>query len=320
MNRHVTTGRWRLGLALSLNTAFLWGILPIALKIVLESLDAYTLTWFRYLIATAVLAVFVMKRSALPPLHKLKGAVPGLLIVTSIGLCGNYILYVLGLDYLSPSTATVVIQLAPIFMLLGSLILFKERFSILQWTGFVILLTGLFLFLNDRIMELLYQLTDYTIGVLLIVASAIFWAVYALTQKQLLNTFSSDTIMLCIYFSGMVLFFPFARPSELSQLDTTHLILLLFCAFNTLIAYGSFAESLNHLEASRISMILAIIPIITLIGVKFCSVLFPEFVEPEHFNAPSIAGALLVVAGSMLCALTRNKDTEIRGVYNRKLT
>ncbi len=310
MNLHVTTGRWKLGLALSLNTALLWGILPIALKVVLESLDAYTVTWFRYLIATSVLAVFVIKRNALPPLHKLKGAILGLLIVTSLGLCGNYILYLLGLNYLSPSTATVVIQLAPLFMLLGSLILFKERFSALQWTGFGILLIGLLLFFNDRIMDIFYKITDYTTGILLIVVSAIFWAIYALTQKQLLKSFSSITIMLCIYFVGTVLFFPFAKLNSITELDTVHFILLVFCAFNTLIAYGSFAEALDHWEASRVSMVLAVIPVITLIAVKLCSILFPEFIAAEHFNFLSITGAVLVVAGSMLCSLSRNNNTK----------
>lgn len=307
MNMHVTTGRWKLGLALSLITAFLWGILPIALKVLLVSMDAYSITWYRFLIASSILFIYVAKKKGFPSAIKMRGSALYLLIAASIGLSGNYISYVLGLDYLSPSTATVVIQLAPIFMLVGSLIIFKERFSMWQWTGFMILLTGMFLFFNDRFDELLHSLGDYTSGVLLIIASGAIWATYALSQKQLLKTFPSETIMLCVYAAGTIFFIPFAKPSSLFSLDSAHLFLLIFCALNTLLAYGSFAEALDHWEASRVSMVLAVIPVITLIGVKLCSSLFPDFIRPDHFNSLSLAGAFLVVAGSMLCALDRSR-------------
>jgi len=48
---HEISGRWRLGLFLSLTTAILWGVLPIALKGLLQYMDVNTITWFRFLIA-----------------------------------------------------------------------------------------------------------------------------------------------------------------------------------------------------------------------------------------------------------------------------
>ncbi len=44
---------WKLGFGLSLITAVLWGILPIALKVALTELDAWTITWYRFAGATA---------------------------------------------------------------------------------------------------------------------------------------------------------------------------------------------------------------------------------------------------------------------------
>ena len=52
---HTVSGRWQLGLTLSLTTVFLWGLLPIALKGVLLQMDAVTVTWYRF----AVAAIFV---------------------------------------------------------------------------------------------------------------------------------------------------------------------------------------------------------------------------------------------------------------------
>ncbi|NOZ69837.1 MAG: DMT family transporter [Deferribacteres bacterium] len=304
MNVHVTTGRWRLGLALSVVTALLWGVLPIALKALLEYMDVFTIIWYRFSVAAAFLFVFVIRKNGLPTAVKIRRPVMFLLAAAALGLCGNYILYIVGLDHLSPSTATVVIQLAPMFMLLGSLIVFRERFGTGQWVGFAVLVAGLMLFFNNRLDELVYRLTNYTTGVLLITAAAVSWAMYALAQKQLLRSFSSESIMLFIYSMGVLVFLPFARPAGVAGLDGTGLLLLVFCAFNTLIAYGSFAEALDHWEASRVSMILATTPLITMAAMKLCTVMFPGFAGGEQLNYLSVAGGVLVVAGSITSSLS----------------
>ncbi|MEN8262133.1 MAG: DMT family transporter [Nitrospirota bacterium] len=306
MNVHVTTGRWRLGLALSMVTALMWGILPVALKVLLDYMDAFTVTWYRFFGAAVLMSAFVIRRNSIPPLNKLRKSVISLLLVASAGLCSNYIFYAVGLDHLPPSTATIVIQMATVFLLFGSLLIFRERFSTGQWAGFLVLLIGLALFFNDRINELFSRLGEFTTGVLFILAAALLWSVYALAQKQLLKSFRSETVMLFIFISGALLFFPFARPSIVLNLDGPGFLLLGFCSINTFIAYGSFAEALDHLEASRVSMIVATTPVITVVAMKICSALFPRFIEPEHLNSLSIAGAFIVVAGSMICSLGRN--------------
>ncbi len=303
IDMHTTTGRWQLGLVLSLITTFLWGLLPIALKAVLEDMDAYTITWYRFLAAALVLTVFLHRRNELPSKGKLRGRVRWLLLITVLGLCGNYIVYLLGLDILSPSTAQVVIQTAPVFFLFGGLALFRERFNRLQWLGVVAFIIGLLLFFNSRLDELFQGLGHYTTGVLLVVISGAAWAIYALAQKQLLKVFPSQTIMFIIYASGALLFLPFSRPARLLELDRTHLLLLAFCAFNTLVAYGCFAESLEHLEASRVSAVLAITPLITLAFMELFAATVPHFDNPDPINMLGYGGAFMVVGGSMLTVL-----------------
>ena len=39
------------GLTLAMITAIMWGILPLALKSVLLLMDAYTITWYRFVFA-----------------------------------------------------------------------------------------------------------------------------------------------------------------------------------------------------------------------------------------------------------------------------
>jgi drug/metabolite transporter (DMT)-like permease len=79
--------------------------------------------------------------------------------------------------------------------------------------------------------------------------------------------------------------------------------MLVYCALNTLVAYGAFAEALSHWEASRVSAVLAVTPLLCMASVAATHALFPTMIAPEHIDALGYAGALLVVAGSATTSL-----------------
>jgi len=66
---HKTSGRWKLGFALALSTAMLWGVLPIALKIALKSVDPYTVTWYRFASSGVVLGIVLGMTGGLPAIR-----------------------------------------------------------------------------------------------------------------------------------------------------------------------------------------------------------------------------------------------------------
>ncbi|MEE2992438.1 MAG: DMT family transporter [Gemmatimonadota bacterium] len=304
---HTPSGRWALGLGLSIITSLAFGFLPIALKGMLEMLDVYTLTWYRFMISVAVLAPFIVRPGKLSTT-----AWPGkrlivITLLTGLLMSGNYLLYILGLLYVSPSTAQVVIQQASLFFLLGSLVIYREQFTGRQWVGLAIVIFGLLLFFNERLIAMVINFTEDTLGVLLITGAAVIWAIYALLQKQLLKTYSASTTILLFYSIGSLAFLPFAQPSLVFQLSGVHIGLLFGLGLISLISYGAFAEALNHWEASRVSAVLATVPIITVATVKITTALFPDLIPPESLSMLSIAGAVLVVTGSILMALGRSR-------------
>jgi drug/metabolite transporter (DMT)-like permease len=129
------------------------------------------------------------------------------------------------------------------------------------------------------------------------------WAGYALLQKQLLLRLSSPAMLLFIYVVASVVLLPLARPASLLQLDGLHWTLLLYCALNTLVAYGAFAEALAHWEASRVSAILATTPLLCLGAVAATQAIWPGSLPPEQVGVAGYAGAVLVVVGSALASL-----------------
>lgn len=300
---HISSGRWVYGLFLALLTAVLWGILPIKLKQVLLVMDPVTVTWFRLLVSGGLLLAFLGATRRLPSVRALGRNGRFLLLLCVGGLVGNYVLYLIGLNILSPGTAQLMIQMGPVLLLIGSVVVFKERFSLGQGIGLVILLLGFGLFFNQRLDELLTSLGTYTKGILIILLAAAVWTFYALGQKQLLTVWSSPQVMMVIYLICALILTPWAHPLEALQLSPLQGWLLLACCLNTLVAYGAFAEALAHWEASRVSATLAITPLVTFGCVALAAMLWPGYVQPEQINGLAYIGAVIVVLGSVLIAL-----------------
>jgi drug/metabolite transporter (DMT)-like permease len=301
---HTLTGRWRLGLSLSLSTAFLWGVLPMALKHLLRSLGPLTITWLRFLAALIILGLWLRLRGGLPDPRLLRGRTAALVILGIVGLVGNYVTYLVAMDSLTAAGAQTLIQLAPMLLLLGSVWLFKEPFGRWQWLGFAAFVVGLALFFNQRI-ALLAEQPRFLTGFLWILVSSVTWAGYALAQKQLLKAYTSPAILVLIYLAASILLLPLARLEPRLPLDGLGYALLAFCCVNTVLAYGAFAEALVHWEASRVSAALAVTPLVTIFASQVMAWIAPGSVQIEPLNALSYAGAALVVTGSMVCALLR---------------
>lgn len=301
---HKTTGNSVLGMLLALTTAILWGILPIALKILLDIMTANTITASRFFAAALLVGLWLLATGKLPKLALLCSTkVLWLMLIAILGLLSNYIMYLTGLNFLTAETGQVVIQLAPFLMMLGGVIIFKERLLLWQKVGALLLVAGLLLFFNERLLLLVLQAGNETLGVLFIVAAAVTWAAYALAQKQLLVHYSSQQIMYLLYVAGSLAFLPVADYSPFINMSALHWVLLIFCCLNTVVAYGAFAEALHHWEASKVSAVLAITPLFTILFAYLVSNWFPACLIAQPLNLLSWLGACLVVAGSALTAL-----------------
>ena len=302
---HKTSGRWKLGFALALSTAMLWGVLPIALKIALKSVDPYTVTWYRFASSGLILGIVLGATGGLPSIRKFDRRTWILLAIAFVGLTGNYVLYIVALVHTSPTITQTVAQLGPMILLLGGLVIFKEKFSGIQWLGFAVLMTGLALFFHDRLLELSHLTGDLGLGVLFLTLAAFIWAAYGLAQKRLLKALGSQQILLILYIGAALALIPTAAPGSIRQANALQLSMLAFCCLNTLVAYGAFAEGLKHWEVSRFGAVLATAPLFTVAGMWIIGRFGPNLVAAERLNALSMLGTLLVVGGSVTCASAR---------------
>ena len=298
------SGRWKFGLLLAASTAFMWGVLPIALKGLMSTLDPMTTTFFRFFIAAVLITPYLLARKKLVNKNKFGSVKLSLqLLCAGLLLTANYALYIFGLERSSPEAAQVMMQLAPVLLLLAGVWIFKEQFTPFQWCGFAIFIGGLILFFSPRFDDVFVSLNGYGEGLILLILAAVTWVGYAIIQKFLLRDFNAEETMLVFYWIGALAFLPFSNFETLPDLTSLQWSLLLFCGFNTLIAYGCFSEALMHIEASRVSAVIAITPLVTLSSVQLIP--FTE-ITAEPLMLVTILGALCVVTGSIMTATAKN--------------
>jgi drug/metabolite transporter (DMT)-like permease len=298
---------WKLGFALAMTTAVLWGFLPIALKVALEEVDAWTITWCRFAGAWLTVGVWLASQRTLPFGRLREGKIWRWLLPGCLGMTINYTLYVLGLRYTSAAVTQVVMQIAPPMLLLMGMFFFKERFSGVQWLGFATLLIGLAVFFNRRLPELSSPGEGFSFGILLLVLSSISWAIYGLSQKTLSRQLTSAQILFLMYGGATVLLLPAANFSLVLNAHRPALIALLFGIVNTVAAYGAFGLALEVWDVSRVSSVVCAAPLFTVVGSLIASRAAIPWVVPETLNTLSIVGACAVVGGSMISALGGRK-------------
>lgn len=296
---------WRVGLLLTLVTVGMWSVLPHFLQAGLHFIDPLTLNFFRFVAAGVALGTILAVRGEVPKASQFHGKVWPLLLIAIFGLASNYAFYLWGIGRVSASAGQILIQLAPALLTLGSILFFKERFTGPQIGGFIVLLLGLLVFFNHRWSSVTLAVDEYAWGIGSILLAALTWVAYALSQKKLLEAFTSSQIMVIIYLGAGLLFLPLVDFSQFIALSVGEWTILLWCALNTLIGYGAFAEAMRHWDASRVSAVLALTPLGTLAVSEVVEVAWPGAFLHESINALSLVGAAAVVGGSLTVALWR---------------
>lgn len=289
-------------------TAFLWGLLAIGLKVAVQVVDPVTIVWLRFSIAFIFILGWQLYKS--PGSVKILIRPPLLLLLAAVALSYNYLGFMLGIFYTTPSNAQLFIQAGPLLLALSGLIFFQERFARIQYVGFIVAVSGFSFFYGDQLRAFFDGKDQYNLGVLLTLSGAVAWTVYAVLQKILVRKYPPVLLNLFLFGFPTLIYLPFIDPSPLLSLNPAWWLLMLFLGGNTLISYSTLAESFRYLEASKVSVIIFLNPIITFILMGILTHLQVEWITHERFSLLTLAGAFLVISGAYL--VVRNKKRHLR--------
>ena len=293
------------GIFYAIVAAIMWGVLAIALKVTLQFLPSPSIVWIRFSIAFLLLFVYMAIKQ--PNSLSIFLKPPKKLIIASLCLAFNYFGYMKGLEYTSPGTAQVFIQLGPVLFAIAGIYIFKEKINWKHILGFIVIIAGLGLFYWEQISDMASQ-KMYSLGILWVIGAAVSWAVYAIYQKDLSHQTSTNQLNIFIYGFCTLLFVPFPKYSNFLNLGTGAWLLVIFLGINTLVAYGSIALAFRHLVSSKVSVIITMNPLLTFALMYIFSVANVSWIAPEHFSILSILGAAMALGGTIFVILFTRKE------------
>ncbi len=291
-------------------TAFLWGFLPIFLKISLKYLDPNSIVWFRFTFAAGVLFIYYLftdKKQL-----KIFKRPPVLLVIAALALGLNYIGFLQGVNYTSPSNAQIIIQTGPILLALVGFIVYKERLNIKQMGGFAIAGIGLILFYQNQLQGFLHDPQAFNKGFLWIEIGAIAWVLYAALQKKLVQKHPAQTLNMFLYGLPALLYAPTVDFPAFTELSFPTWLIVIFLGMNTLVAYGALAFAFKYTEAYKVSIIVTLNPIITLITMAVLSSLQVDWIKTENLDLVSMIGAVCVIGGAVIAVFFARENKVVK--------
>ncbi|MCL1145501.1 DMT family transporter [Shewanella marinintestina] len=282
-----------------------WGLLPIALKLSGMFIDPVTLTWFRFLVALVVSFAIQCLSGSIKQFKDLDKTSWIKLTLAGMFLIFNYVSFVYSLQYLAPGSAQLNFQTAPFFLAFGGMLFFKEKLNAIQLSCFATLALGMLMFFHPYL-GFSAGPSDVWKGVLIVQFSVLSWASYALIQKSMIKRLSPNNILLFIYLFGIFAMAPFSDLSQFASMDQNEWAIAIFCAINTLIAYGCFGQSMKYWPTGQVSAMLALTPVIsfTLTAIVVSLGWWSDLIKGAIIDPLSFSGIVLIIASVIVVQLS----------------
>ena len=115
---------------------------------------------------------------------------------------------------------------------------------------------------------------------LLVLGGGLSWAAFATAQKSLLQKIGPNKLNLFIYGACALALVPLVKFTELGGMPAVNWYILIYLGLNTVLAYGSLAMAIKLTEATRVSVIITLNPIITFITMAILSRMQVSWIEP----------------------------------------
>jgi drug/metabolite transporter (DMT)-like permease len=282
-------------------TAFLWGVLAVALKVSLQDVSPVDITWFRFALAFSGMALYYYWKK--PEYLRILRRPPLILVLASVCLGINYIGFIQGVHLTSPGIAQLFIQTGPVLLAVSGILFFREKMVFRQIIGFLLVIGGLLLFYKEQGSFMINSIKTYQAGIRWILLGAVTWAIYSILLKILVRQYPPMQLNLVIFGIPALLYLPFVTFSGFSNLSFVDWLIMIFLGLNTLFAYGTLSLAIQYTEASKVSVILILNPLLTFGIMGLVSLTNASWITHEHYTILGLAGALVVLSGAIMTIL-----------------
>lgn len=177
--------KYHLSLAIA---CILWGIQPVAIKIVVAEMDPVIMIPIRYFLL-GIIFFFIMKLKGEQRFLPLKTCLWGLCLMGFFGITISNGAQFLGLRYSTATNATLIGAIAPTITALLATIFTKERLNFLQWIGIMISFLGVVYLISNGSLAMLLNIS-FNFGDILFLIGELGWSIYCLISVPIMKKMS----------------------------------------------------------------------------------------------------------------------------------
>ncbi|MBT8321605.1 MAG: DMT family transporter [Eudoraea sp.] len=221
----------------------------------------------------------------------------GRIIVCSLfGMAINMLSFFKGLDLSTPINSSVLVTTTPIIVVVLSAFLIEEKIRLVKGIGILVGLAGaLVLVLYGN--EIRGDAPNIPLGNILFLVNALFFALYLILVKTLIDKYHPFTLMKWLFLIGILLNLPITLTEFLEISWTTlpweAIWKIGFVVIGTTFCTYLFnAYALTQLKASTVSAFVYLQPLI--------GIIFAVLSGRDHLNGVKAAAAFLVLVGVYL--------------------
>jgi|GEM_PF-562428 len=243
-----------------------WGVSFISIDAVLDVIDPITLGFFRYVFAVVfVLIVAVATKMSFKITKR------DFLVFFLAGFMGIFMYSIFensSMLYISSETASILVSLTPMAMVIGNRFVFKDRISLRQGVLIVVSIVGVALVVyHDGFGG--EGSSNAWIGYVFMVLSILFWTVYSLIIKKAgmkydsLKVTTIQSIMALFIFLPTLLFRPFPDFAAFTAVQWGHLVFLgVVCSG---VSYYLYVYSVDTLGVTLPNVFINFVPLFTVL-------------------------------------------------------
>jgi drug/metabolite transporter (DMT)-like permease len=269
-----------------------WGYSPTGIHIGLQAYDPGHLALLRFLLASAFMAVVAVFRGISLPNRR---DLPLLFALGFFAVSLHHVALNFGQQSVSAGASSVLAQSTPLFSTLLARFVFKDRVSAWRWGCVFLGLIGVVIVVAGD-----HGLGSIDAHGLLILLAAVSWSFYFALQKHHSRRYDGLTLVCYTVWFGTLLLLVYL-PGLVSQVITApvevQLAVIGLGIFPSALAYLAWAYVLTHVDLSRATMTLYLIPPTAMAIASFALGERPTFMI--------VAGALVVLVSVLALNLER---------------